>query len=52
MIELELDKHFIKNVIQGIAEKQLGKESEELNRVNEDILEKIKQAKYSKPTIK
>ena len=51
MIELELDKHFIKNVMQGIAENQFGKDSVKLGSITENILEKIKQAKYLRATL-
>ena len=47
MIELELDRSFIKNVLQGLAEKEYGKDSIELGDINEEILDKIKNAKYS-----
>ena len=47
MIELELDRSFIKNVLKGLAEKLYGKESIELGDINEDILERLKKAKYS-----
>ena len=47
MVELELDRSFIKNVLQGLAEKEYGKDSIELGDINEEILDKIKNAKYS-----
>ena len=48
MIELELDKHFIKNALLGIIEKHFKKEYEELeNSITNVILGKIKSAKYS-----
>jgi len=52
MIELELDRSFIKNVIQGLVEKEFGNDPEELSNINNEILEKIKKAKYSKSTKK
>ena len=52
MIELELDRSFIKNVIQGLVEKEFGNDPEELSSINNEILEKIKKAKYSKSTKK
>jgi len=52
MIELELDRSFIKNVIQGLVEKEFGNDPEELSNTNNEILEKIKKAKYSKSTKK
>jgi hypothetical protein len=52
MIELELDRSFIKNVIQGLVEKEFGNNPEELSNINNEILEKIKKAKYSKSTKK
>jgi hypothetical protein len=53
MIELELDKIFIKNVIIGLAEKELGKDSDDLEMINDHILSKIKKADYiySRPSI-
>ncbi len=54
MIELELDKIFIKNVIIGLAEKELDKDSDELLIINDNIVNKIKKAVYYniKPTVK
>lgn len=46
MIELELDKSFIKNLIMGLAEKNLGKNSDKITNINEIILKKIKDAVY------
>ena len=52
MIELELDKSFIKNLIIGLAEKNFGKNSDKIASINEIILKKIKNAVYhSKQTI-
>ena len=52
MIELELDKSFIKNLIIGLAEKNFGKNSDKITSINEIILKKIKNAVYhSKQTI-
>jgi hypothetical protein len=47
MIELKLDKSFIKNTLQALGEKEFGKESKEFQSIFEDIVEKIKQAKYT-----
>ena len=46
MTELELNKTFIKNALQGLVEKEFGKDSKESKNINENILEKLKQAKY------
>ena len=52
MIELELDKSFIKNLIIGLAEKNFGKNSDKIASINEIILKKIENAVYhSKQTI-
>ena len=53
MIELELDKSFIKITLQGIAEKAFGKDSEGNKDINELILDKLLKSKYifSKTTI-
>jgi len=47
MIELKLDKSFIKNTLQALGEKEYGKESKEFQNIFEVIVEKIKQAKYT-----
>lgn len=47
MIELKLDKSFIKNTIQALGEKEFGKESKEFQEIFGVIVEKIKQAKYT-----
>lgn len=47
MIELKLDKSFIKNTLQALGEKEFGKESKEFQSIFEAIVEKIKQAKYT-----
>ena len=54
MVELELEKSFIKNALLGIAEKEFGKESEEVKIINDLLLEKIRKVKYrnSKLSIK
>ena len=49
MIELELEKSFIKNTLLGIVEKDFGKESEGFKTINDLLLEKIRKAKYSNP---
>ncbi len=48
MIDLELDKSFIKNTLQSLAEKEFGKTSEDFKNTTEDILEKLKKSKYLK----
>jgi len=45
MIELKLDKSFIKNTIQALGEKEYGKESKEFKEIFGVIVEKIKQLK-------
>ena len=45
MIELKLDKSFIKNTIQTLGEKEFGKESKEFKEIFGVIVEKIKQLK-------
>ena len=54
MVELELEKSFIKNALLAIAEKEFGKESEEVKIINDLLLEKIRKVKYrnSKLSIK
>ena len=52
MIELQLDKSFIKNVTQSLEEKAFGKESEEYKRICEIMVEKIKQAQYTSKNLK
>ena len=47
MIELKLDKSFIKNTIQALGEKEYEKESKEFQNIFGVIVEKIKQAKYT-----
>jgi hypothetical protein len=47
MIELKLDKSFIKNTLQALGEKEFEKESQEFQYIFGDIVEKIKQAKYT-----
>ena len=46
MIQLELNKSFIKNVIVGISEKEFGKDSEESKSIFNLITEKIIGTKY------
>ena len=46
MIQLELNKSFIKNVILGISEKEFGKDSEESKTILNLITEKIIKSKY------
>jgi len=46
MIQLELNKSFIKNVIIGISEKEFGKDSEESKTIFNLITEKIIKTKY------
>ena len=46
MIQLELNKSFIKNVILGISEKEFGKDSEESKSILNLITEKIIGTKY------
>ena len=46
MLELELDKSFIKNTLQSLAEKEFGKESGYFTNITEDILGKLKKSKY------
>jgi len=46
MIDLKLDKSFIKNVIKGLEEKQFGKQSSEGKIIYDTMVENIKLAKY------
>ena len=46
MINLELTKSFIKNVAQGLSEKEFGKESEQFSKTRGLITDKIIKAKY------
>jgi hypothetical protein len=46
MIQLELNKSFIKNVVLGISEKEFGKDSEESKTILNLITEKIIKTKY------
>ena len=46
MIQLELNKSFIKNVILGISEKEFGKDSDESKTILNLITEKIIKSKY------
>ena len=47
MLELELDKSFIKNTLNGLAEKEFGKESEQYKTITENIVDKLVKSKYS-----
>jgi hypothetical protein len=46
MIELELDKSFIKNTMEGLVNKVFGKEDEKGQNILKDIIQKIINAKY------
>ena len=46
MIDLKLDKSFIKNVIKGLGEKEFGKQSSESKIISDTIVENIKLARY------
>ena len=46
MIDLKLDKSFIKNVINGLGEKEFGKQSSESKIISDTMVENIKLAKY------
>jgi hypothetical protein len=46
MIELELDKSFIKNTMEGLVNKVFGKEDEKGQNILNDIIQKIINAKY------
>ena len=46
MIELELNKSFIKNTMEGIVNKVFGKENEKSDKILKDIIQKIINAKY------
>lgn len=46
MIDLKLDKSFIKNVIKGLGEKEFGKQTSEGKIVYDTMVENIKLAKY------
>ena len=46
MIELELDKSFVKNALFALAEKEFGKESGDYTNITENILGKLKKSKY------
>jgi len=46
MIDLKLDKSFIKNVIKGLEEKEFGKQSSEGKIIYDTMVENIKLAKY------
>ena len=46
MIDLKLDKSFIKNVIKGLGEKEFGKQSSESKIISDTMVENIKLAKY------
>ena len=46
MIDLKLDKSFIKNVIKGLGEKEFGKQSSESKIISDTMEENIKLAKY------
>lgn len=46
MIELELNKSFIKNTMEGLVNKVFGKEDEKGQNILKDIIQKIINAKY------